>query len=123
MNAEFGQACERWCQISFLGGLLTCALYLLTENWWAAVFALACTLVFYVTENMLLYADLRTKEGTVDDMKRDVVRLMHAMQTVTKRNTILEQRLWRVESTYLAKADKMSTRLNPIRRVNSTESL
>ena len=120
MKAAFVQACERWCQISFLGGLLTCALYLLTENWWSAVFALGCGLVFYVTENMLLYADQRVKEGAVDDMKRDVVRLMHAMQTVTERNMILEQRLWRVESTYLARTEKIKTGL---RRVDSTTSV
>ena len=42
MKAAFVQASERWCQISFLGGLLTCGLYLLTENWWSAVFALCC---------------------------------------------------------------------------------
>lgn len=123
MNAAFVQASERWYVISFLGGSLTWVLYLLTENWWAAVFALGCGLVFYATENMLLYADLRMKKGAMDDMKTDVVRLMRAMHTVTERNTVLEQRLWRIESTCLARTDKMSTRLNPIRRVNSTESL
>jgi type IV secretory pathway TrbD component len=120
MKAAFIQASERWCQISFLGGLLTCALYLLTENWWSAVFALGCGLVFYVTENMLLYADLRMKEGAMDDMKTDLARLMRATQTMTERNAVLEQRLWRIESTYLVKVVKITKAL---RRVDSTSSV
>ena len=120
MKAAFVQASERWRQISFLGGSLTCGLYILTENWWSAVFALCCGLVFYVTENMLLYADLRMKEGAVDDMKADLGRLMRAMQTVTERNMVLEQRLWRIESTYLARTEKIKTGL---RRVDSTTSV
>jgi hypothetical protein len=104
----------------FSGGSLTCGLYLLTENWWSAVFALGCGLVFYVTENMLLYADLRMKEATMDDTKTDLTRLMRTMQTMTERNAVLEQRLWRIESTYLTKVEKITKAL---RRVDSTSSI
>ena len=122
MKSVLSPTAEAWGLISFWSLLLTGALYFLTESLWVAVFALGCGLVYYVTENLLLFTDMQRSEGIVADLRNDLSTCMCTMQTMRERNELLEQRLWRIESTYLFKSQHSGGR-RIIVRATSESSL
>jgi hypothetical protein len=120
MKSVLSPTAEAWGLISFWSLLLTGALYFLTESLWVAVFALGCGLVYYVIENLLLFTDLKRNEGIVADLRNDLTTCMRTMQTMRERNELLEQRLWRIESTYLSKSQHSGGRRIIIRAASES---